>query len=97
MDDFDQINTLLEEKYGEPEDQGENWSNDLYRDDPSEYGMALAVGHLTKYSQWLTHRTEVRQLVFGDKFEISHSLRYISRELADVVDKRARDEQKEAL
>lgn len=75
--DMSKIGVLLAEKYGET-DAEVNWKNKLYADDPSHYGMAIGLGHVTLRYEWTTPRTIISHELFGGDFEVSHRLVYES-------------------
>lgn len=82
--DYSSIQKILNKKYGEPADDKTYWKNDLYKDDYQDWGMALAVGHLYKYSNWKISDTEVWLSITGDNYQISHSAEYSSVKLAGL-------------
>jgi hypothetical protein len=84
ISDYTSIQKILTKKYGEPSDDKTYWKNDLYKDDYQYWGMALAVGHLSKFSNWKVSDTEVWLSINGDNYEISHSVEYSSVKLASL-------------
>ncbi|MHB0960110.1 MAG: DUF4339 domain-containing protein [Pirellulaceae bacterium] len=78
--DFESIGTLLAQKYGDPTTTNVVWKNDLYKDALSEYGMAVAMGHLSMYQKWSLPLTTVLHYLNGDNFEIEHGIEYIGKE-----------------
>ena len=78
IDDFEQVQEALEGKYGEPSDGGKIWRNDLFKDDRSDWGTALAAGHMTMQQEWASDRrdTKIYHQLSGDNFDISHILQY---------------------
>jgi hypothetical protein len=84
LSDYSSIQTILNKKYGDPADDKTYWKNDLYKDDYQDWGMALAVGHLTKYSNWKVDDTEVWLSIDGDNYKISHSAEYSSKSLSGL-------------
>ena len=82
INDYSSIQKILNKKYGKPADDKTYWKNDLYKDNYQGWGMALAVGHLTKYSNWKVSDTEVWLSLNGDNYEVSHSAEYSSVKLA---------------
>ena len=83
--DYNTINDILKSKYGAPKEDKTNWFNDLYKSDYQDYGMAVSLGHLSKYSVWDTPKTSVYNMLTGENFEISHKLSYESKDLVDEV------------
>lgn len=94
LSDYDKLFGLLREKYGAPRDDKTVWRNDLYRDDPEDYGMAVALGHLAKLATWETPSTEINLLLTGDNYEIDLYIYYKSRELGAEAEA---DDRQEAL
>ena len=83
---------ILIEKYGEPKDDDINWLNDLYADDPSDYGLAISIGHLNLYCSWEIGDTKIQMVLSGDNYKISHRLEYNNESLKKL----AIEEQKKA-
>lgn len=77
---FQRLFTALSKKYGEPHQNETVWSNDLFRDDPSRYGMAVSMGHLTKYALWKTDGAHISILLNGDNFDVHLAIEYASTE-----------------
>ena len=76
VNDYERLLNLLIEKYGAPKENDTYWHNDLYRDDPSEYGTAVAVGHLTRYALWNEPGVDIVILLDGDNFKIKLAVAY---------------------
>jgi hypothetical protein len=77
--DFDNLSSALTEKYGDPLESDTIWKDDLYQDDPSEWGMAICVGHMMKYAKWETDTTNITIVITGDNYEISTMIGYESK------------------
>lgn len=92
LNDYRQLQALLIKKYGQPEDDKEYWSQELYKDDPSQWGMAVSVGHLTLITTWKTDKTAVELSCTGEKFESTVKVRYASRELNALQEQEAEKE-----
>lgn len=76
ISDFETIKELLVEKYGEPVEDDEAWLNDLFKDDPMDYGLAVAAGHLIYRVIWETSDTQITLLLTGDNYDIMHFISY---------------------
>ena len=87
VNDFTSMDTLLTQKYGKPTEAKQQWADDLYRNDPSEWGMAVVTGRLTYRSQWVTARSNILHALVGDNFKASHGIIYSSIALAGEADK----------
>lgn len=86
ISDYNSIKELLEKKYGTPKEDEKVWKNDLYKDDYSQWGFAVSLGHLMYYSSWETDRTSVFFLLNGENYEIETVIEYTSKELSAVED-----------
>lgn len=87
IDDFNDIDEILEQKYGEPDSEDRVWSNDLYRDEPSEYGFAISLGHYGLQTKWNTEDTDITHVLTGNNYDIEHMLQYSSVELGSLEDR----------
>ena len=94
MTDYNSIKGMLEKKYGTPKDDEKVWKNDLYKEDYSQWGFAVSLGHLMYYSSWENDRTSIFFLLNGENYELKTVIEYTSKELGSVEDE-MRD--KEAL
>lgn len=64
---LDDVVEAIGDKYGEMEG-GLRWSNDLYRDDPSGWGTALVLDHVSAFYQVKTgSRTRVSVMLSGGR------------------------------
>lgn len=75
--DYEKLKGLLTKKYGVPTSEKDLWLNNLYRDSPSDWGMAISTGHLAKYVTWELGRTTVSMLLHGDNFKVSLGVDYM--------------------
>lgn len=82
IEDFDKIDNLLTQKYGEPNASDKIWKNDLFKDDYKGWGTALSAGHLTIISKWEIEDTEITHIAYGDNFEVKHAIIYKSKKYA---------------
>jgi hypothetical protein len=92
LNDFGSIDGLLTERYGNPDDEQTIWSNNLYRDDPEHYGMAVSMGHMAKETTWETDRTTIRHVMRGDNFEVSHGIAYQGKMMEELQEEARRRE-----
>lgn len=74
--DFKRIKDLLAQKYGRPIVDKISWEDVTHKDNISEWGNAIGLGHLQYISRWSTQETEVSLHLFGDGNEISLELTY---------------------
>lgn len=78
--DYKLIKNAIKEKHGEPLNYQEKWIDDLYKDDPNQYGMAVAVGALSYKTEWQNARTKIGLMLSGNNFDFSLSCAYFSIE-----------------
>ena len=86
LEDYEQFKESLIEKYGQPSEDEEFWRSNLYRDNPGDYGMAVAVGDLVKRTTWETDNTKIVLGITGDNFEIGVVIVYFSKEITPPTD-----------
>ena len=92
IEDYGTIKNNLIEKYGEPIIDNINWSNYLYSDDPSQFGFAISLGHLSLNCSWEIGDTKIQMVLNGDNYKITHILGYHNETLKNL----AEQEQKKA-
>lgn len=94
--DYNGIKEILTRKYGSPIKDQVGWKNNLYRDDPEQYGFAVSVGHLVMNSEWDTPDTHIQLTLHGDNFKVSLIVIYSSKKLKSLMEsKEASDEEKD--
>jgi hypothetical protein len=84
INDYDEMNETLKQKYGVPKETKKTWLNDLYRDDYDSWGFAISLGHLAYYSVYETESTTITILLQGENYDISHGVEYKSRQFGDI-------------
>ena len=94
--DFENIRNQLTQKYGSPERDDAIWSNDLYQDDPSEYGTAVSVGHLMYVAEWYPPETIIQLLLRGDNYKIYLWVEYTGEDFREF-EKRVREKAKKDI
>lgn len=93
INNYNTIKQILTNKYGTPAEDETLWRNNLFKDEPEQYGTALSIGHLVYYSSWNLEKTEISLFINGDNFEVSHTLEYASKEFVDLSDKAKKNSQ----
>jgi hypothetical protein len=86
IEDYNTMKKNLEKKYGPTIFDNPIWKNDLYKSDPDEWGMAIAVGHLKYFSQWETEDTKVLLYLVGENYKINFGIEYESKNLSSLED-----------
>ncbi len=76
--DYIKMKTELLKKYGKPKTEKMVWTNEWYKEKPSEWGNALALGHLTEYAIWETPTTKLTLYILGENSKIEFATEYNS-------------------
>lgn len=76
IDDYNSLLCALKEKYGTPEDEKTIWRDDLYKDNPEDWGFAVSLGHLIYKSNWETDETKITLGLTGDNYECTLVVQY---------------------
>jgi hypothetical protein len=92
IEDFSKIKSILTEKYGRPESDDVVWLDNLYKDDPDNWGMAVSAGHLVYDTVWKTKTTKILEKLKGDNFDVTLIVQYTSLELSGLEE--AKDKEK---
>jgi len=88
IEDYEDMKETLTKKYGKPKTEIPGlWNNDLYKDDKSNWGKAISMGHLVYGASWETSTTRIDFLLWGDNYNIKLALYYTSKELEEWVNK----------
>ena len=85
--DYKDFKKILTKKYGPSETEDKIWKNDLYKDDYSNWGMAISLGHLVYMSTWETEDTEIAAMLLGENYDVSCVVEYTSKNLKELEDK----------
>lgn len=81
--DYNDLKALLEKKFGQPSQDKSIWKNDLYKDDYSDWGFALSLGHLVYFSTWENSDSEIMIILTGENYDIQLMIEYVSIELKE--------------
>jgi hypothetical protein len=82
--DYEILKDLLTKKYGRPRKAEVIWLDDLWRDDPSGWGVAISSGGLVYYAEWVTDATDITLILNGDNYEINLAIEYVSKKLGHI-------------
>jgi hypothetical protein len=82
--DYNKLKRLLGEKYGDPINDRTIWKDDLYKDDPDNWGMAIATSRLVYNCNWVSGDSEILLALYGDNYKINITLWYTSISLKDL-------------
>jgi len=85
INDYDNIVSLLSDKYGEASYNSSNWRNDLYKGDIEHYGLAISLGHLNYSAGWLKNdKTDISVLLSGENYDIELVIQYLSKKYQNL-------------
>ena len=85
--DYKEFKDILIKIYNEPLNDNIIWLDDLYKNDPSKYGLAVSIGHLSYWSNWETERTKIICMLRGENYSIICGIEYSSKELEPLENK----------
>lgn len=80
--DYKNLKGKLIDKYGVPDEDEIIWLDDLWKDDPNDWGMAIVTGDLTYYSSWELDSFDIVLMLKGDNYEVDFKLVYGSNEIS---------------
>jgi hypothetical protein len=84
INEYTTLQGLLKEKYGAPKVERMVWHSDLFKDNPAQWGTAVAAGALTYHTGWETPETKIDLILSGDNFKVNFGLQYRSKRLAGL-------------
>lgn len=85
--DYNNFKEILSKKYGKPNQDEIFWKNELYKDDYSDWGTAISLGHLSYLSKWETQDTEIANMLWGENYKILCIVEYSSKNLKEIEEK----------
>jgi hypothetical protein len=74
--DYKKIKDWLTEIHGMPKGSNVTWRNDLYKEDYSNWGLAVSLGHLEYSSLWKNQEIEIFLTLSGDNNKLSLKAEY---------------------
>jgi len=93
VNSFASLKSTLSEKYGQPVVDKTFWVNEnsTFKDNPTEYGYAVASGDLAFVTQWEMPTTAITLTLAGFKLENSLLIMYISPKYNKLADDKEKD------
>ena len=85
VDDFKYLKDVLKKKYGEPLLDDVYWYNDVFKDDPSYLGDAIALGDVEYKTLWEFSKTKIELFLQGIKGSIFIGIKYLSKDYLDFL------------
>jgi hypothetical protein len=83
---YEELKGSISKKYGSAVKDETYWLNDLYKDNYSEWGMAVGCGHLSKFAFWETPGSTINVGLFGENFDVQVSVEYVGKIFDGVED-----------
>jgi len=93
--DYNNVKRQLTQKYGTPTADETLWLDDLYQDDPDDYGLAVSIGHLRYWVEWKPIETFIQAVLSGDNYDISFWIEYVAegfKEFEAKIRKKAQED-----
>lgn len=78
IDDYDALVDGLTKVYGSPSYNERYWSDDLYEDDPEDWGFAISCGDVSFVAEWETPETDIWIRLSGDDYTVKLAIYYDS-------------------
>ena len=75
--DYNEIDKLLTEKYGDPSQPKDvKWFDTLFMDNPDKLGLAVCSGDALITTRWSLDGLHITHALNGDNYEFSHIITY---------------------
>ena len=78
MDTYNEFNDALKNKYGDAIKNEIVWLDNTFKNNPDKKKFALSAGHLQYFSSWLTDKTRIKSILFGEFHNLILKINYIS-------------------
>lgn len=89
---YDKIQDILTKKYGEPLKDETIWKDDLYKNNPNNFGLACSAGHVSFISTWENSDTHIMLLCTGENFDITVGILYSSLEYSNLEKQKSEEQ-----
>ncbi len=83
--EYKTIKDILIRKYGMPLSEKALWSNPMYENDDSNWGLAVSLGHLEFNAKWRDSETEILLRLSGGNNRLSLVVEYSGLEYRDLA------------
>ena len=84
INNYRHLKEKLMEKYGKAIEDEDIWIDDLYEDDPKNWGRAVTQNHLLRYAQWETPNTRITIVLGGGEYgNIPLKIKYRSQQIKE--------------
>ena len=86
VDAYYEVKRILTTKYDYAIVDKIDWTNELFKDRESDWGLACALGHVSFYSGWANEDARISLLLHGENNNASLIIMYNSIRYADLID-----------
>lgn len=86
ISDYSNLKEKLIKKYGNPSMDKQIWNNNLYKNNPENWGVAISLDHLSFITGWETSTTLIGLFLNGEDNGVNLYISYISKELKDLME-----------
>ncbi len=84
INNYRHLKEKLMEKYGKAIEDEDIWIDDLFEDDPKNWGRAVTQNHLLRYAQWETPNTRITIVLGGGEYgNIPLKIKYRSQQIKE--------------
>jgi len=80
--DYHAVSDAVIERHGAPDAEDAVWTDDMYRDHPDQWGIALASGMVSLTRSWSRPDVRIVHVASGKNLDVLHVLRYTPPELS---------------
>jgi len=95
--DYKRFKEILTKKYGASKRDKMIWKDDLFKEDPSKWGVAISMGHLMYIALWDLPDTEIDIFLLGKNFKTNCVITYTSKLLKEALEKMQTQKAQEAF
>jgi hypothetical protein len=78
FEDYQSLKKYLEQLYGPPVGDENNWTNEIYKADEKNWGFAISLGFLSCVATWKNARTKIVLHLSGGNHILSTNIEYFS-------------------
>lgn len=90
--EYEKIKKIMSEKYGNPSEDNIIWKDELFKNDPNYYGIAVAMGHVVNFAKWDTPNTIIGMMLDGVNSQSTIVIGYTSKEYKPLVKESIKEE-----
>jgi hypothetical protein len=85
LGDYQTIKEALIQKFGKPLEENMSWQDPTYKEDFSNWGEAVSLGHLVMSSRWQTPQTNIQASLSGNDEDIALVVEYTALRLNELA------------